>query len=548
MYSNIKNWIKKNRKEVVLICAIIIACLVYSSFYLSLPPKFNSPDETSNYFFAKLYAEKGTLRVFEPLNFFVENRLHPRSMAVVNGYLVPGGFLGLILIYGWLAKILGIRIILVLTPLFAGLAVFCFYEIIKKIFNLQIAFWSSLLLLIHPVFWYYSSRGLYPNILFVSLLIIGFYFLICRSKFTQNYACFILAGFFFGLALTVRLSEIIWVSGMLFLLFLIYREKIRWNQAVLFFVFVFLTFSPILIYNQIFYGSPFLTAYNLNDRQIGESNEDMGWFLSFYKYIFPFGLHFKNILKNFSNYFVGMFWWLAIPFTIGVSIFVHKLINGKLNKEQRIFLFFCFFVFLFLFAYYGSWHFYDNPAKQISIGTSYGRYWLPIHVLSLPYIAFALIKFVKWFSGVRRKILGILFCIIYFLFSFNLTFFDLSDGLLKVREDIKKYTVIVSEINQIIEPGAIIIVDQADKIFFPEYKVIQPLRDEITYKLIPKLAKLVPLYYYGITLPEKDIDYLYAKKLDRRVVEIKKIGDFGAESLYRLESRIVNPEIMGKLK
>lgn len=538
MYFSIKNWLNENQKEAILLVTVVIV----SSFYLTLPPKFNSPDETSNYFFIKLYAENGVLRVFEPLNFFAENRIHPRSVAVVNGYLVPGSFLGLILIYGWLAKIFGLKIVFLLTPFFASLAVFCFYEIIKKVFNKQIAFWSALLLLVHPAFWYFSSRGLFPNILFVSLLIISFYFLVCRSKLTQiktrNYAEFILAGLFFGLAMIVRLSEIIWAGGVLLILFLIYRKKVSWKQIALFLIFAFLTFLPIFLYNQIFYNNPFLTAYNLSDENMLTSdNAGIGWLISFGRYVFPFGLHIKNILKNFSTYFVGMFWWLAIPLAIGVSVFIKKLIDGKLGKEQKVFLFFCFFVSLYLFIYYGSWLFYDNPAREPSVGTSYLRYWLPVYILSLPFAAFVLIKFTNWFSGRRKKAMATVLCLIIFFLSFKLTFFDKNDGLSFVARNVKEYAAIAEEVNQIVEKDAVIIVDQADKFFFPEHRVIQPLRDEQIYKLIPDLANLVPLYYYGMTLPQKDIDYLYAKKIDPKEVEIVKIKDFGGETLYRLEGK-----------
>lgn len=560
MYSTIKKWTKENKEGVFLVCAIIVFFFIYSHFYFSTASlagpsslKFNSPDETSNYFFAKLYAEKGVLRIFEPLNFIAQNKIHPRSAAAVNGYLAPGGFLGIILIYGWLAKIFGTKIILYLTPIFAGLAVFCFYEIIKKIFDRKIAFWSALLLLIHPAFWYFSSRGLFPNILFVSFLVIGFYFLICRSGITRiatrinaesekgiaeikrgNYVSYILAGLFFGLALSVRLSEAIWVGIVLLILFAVYRKKMRWEQVALFLIFAIFTFLPTFVYNQIFYGSPFITAYDLSDKSVTTAGgAGVSWLTSFERYILPFGFNIKNIFKNFSNYFAGMFWWLAIPAAFGMTVFVKRFIEGKLNKKVQVYLFLCFFVSLFLFIYYGSWLFYDNPADQASIGTSYVRYWLPIYILSLPFIIFVLIKFVDWFRGWQRKLIVGSLCIIYFFLSFNLIFFDKNEGLVKVKENVGEYTRVAREVSRIVESDAVIIVDRADKIFFPEYKVIWPLRDDRTYALIPKLVEAVPLYYYGVTLPQKDIDYLYAKKIDPNKIEIVKIGDFGAESLYK---------------
>jgi len=566
MYSIIKNWPKEKREFFILIFLAVIFFFVYFSFYfstapeadLSSPLKFNSPDETSNYFFIKQYAEKGILRVFEPLNFAAENKIQPRSMAVVNGYLVPGGFLGIILIFGWLAKIFGIKIIFYLTPLFAVLAVLCFYQIIKRIFDSRIAFWSALLLFFHPAFWYFSARGLFPNVLFISLLIIGFYFLIYRiplNSFLKKrgkspprsspggeggggiYINYILAGLFFGLAMTVRLSEIIWVAGAVLLLFLIYRKNLKWQQVVLFLIFIFLTFSPIFAYNQIFYGSPFLTAYNLGDENIRSvENQSVGWLVSFSRYVFPFGFYPRNVFKNFSDYFVGMFWWLAVPLAVGVSVFIKKLIDGKLDKKIQTYLFLYFFISLFLFVYYGSWLFYDNPAREVSVGTSYVRYWLPIYILSLPFIIITLTKFIDWSRGGKKKLLIISLCLIYFLFSFKLIFLDRNDGLSVVKAHVREYNLIFQEVNRLIEPEAVIIVDRADKIFFPEHRVIWPSRDDKTYKLIPQLVKILPLYYYGLPLPKKEIDYFYAEKLNPEI-KIIKIRDFGSESLYKFSDK-----------
>jgi len=552
MYFNIKKRKKGNREGIILILAVVAAFFVYSYFYLSTEtgadlssPKFNSPDETANYFFAKLYAEDDTLRVFEPLNFLADNKIHPRSMTVFDGYLVPGSFFGMILFYGWIAKLFGAKIILVLTPLLASFAVICFYRLILKIFDRRVAFWSALLLLIHPAFWYYSSRGLFPNVLFVSLLIIGFYFLLCKDalrsiKYKINgrvYANYIFGGVFLGLAMAVRLSEMIWVAGALIVLYLIYRKSLRIGQVALFLIFAALAFASIFSYNQILYGSPLSTAYNLGSG-VSSGGESPGWLSMLLQYIFPFGFHPKSILQNFSVYFAGMFFWLALPLYAGALIFLKKIFDGKLEKRQEIYFWLSGFIALFLFIYYGSWNFYDNPAEAPSIGTSYVRYWLPVYILSVPIIITALSKLVEKVYPKERKIaVGVLVAVL-FLSSVKIVIFDQNEGLAKIKNNVREYTMIAETINRSIPSDAVIIVDRADKIFFPERRVLLPLRDDGTYRLIPNLVNLAPLYYYGVTLPEKDINYLYKNKIDPEVVEIKKVGDFGVESLYKFESKI----------
>ena len=86
------------------------------------------------------------------------------------------------------------------------------------------------------------------------------------------------------------------------------------------------------------------------------------------------------------------------------------------------------------------------------------------------------------------------------------------------------------------EVDAVIIVDRADKLFFPDRRVIYPLRDEKTYALMLQIVALVPLYYYGITLPQADIDYLNGDKLKAMGLQIDFVENFGEESLYKIYS------------
>lgn len=534
----ITKWIKENRAETALIFLALIFFFIYSWFYLGTAAsgaKFNSPDEAANYFFIENYVTEGTLQVFEPLNLTTGGIVHPRSITVSGGNLIPGSFLGLILIYGWLAKIFTLGIVWWLTPFFAVAAVFCFYEIIKNIFDRRIALWSSFLLLVHPAFWYYASRGFFPNVLFTAFILAGFYFLVGRKKSGGgwNFLDYVFSGLFFGLAMSVRLSEIIWVGAALLLLFIIYRKNLKWPKVAAFLFSFGLAFFPVFFYNRAIYGDPLTTAYNL-----GEGTATAGgaaWFISAVKFIFPFGLEIKNVLKNFSTYFIGMFWWLAVPATFGAAFFIKKLIAGKLDKKIIAYLSLGGFISLFLFLYYGSWFFYDNPAREASIGTSYVRYWLPIYILSLPLVAFTVSKLVDFIRPLQHKLFAAVLCLIFVLFGVNLTFFDKNDGLAYIYKNVWDYAAIADEVNATISEDAIIIADRADKIFFPEHRVITPLREKSTYAAIPELAKTLPLYYYGLPLVEKEMNYLYDGRLNREEIEIIEIKNFGAETLYQLK-------------
>jgi hypothetical protein len=51
-----------------------------------------------------------------------------------------------------------------------------------------------------------------------------------------------------------------------------------------------------------------------------------------------------------------------------------------------------------------------------------------------------------------------------------------------------------------------------------------------------QIVALVPLYYYGITLPQADIDYLNGDKLKAMGLQIDFVENFGEESLYKIYS------------
>ena len=132
-----KSFWSKNKFLVGLVFAGIVFFVFCLLFYSFSGEKFNSPDETSNYFFINLFQETGQLKFFESLNFIAENQIHPRSTTVIDGYVVPGGFLGTILIFGLFAKIFGIKIFFLVTPLFLLFSLFCFYKIVESLKKLE---------------------------------------------------------------------------------------------------------------------------------------------------------------------------------------------------------------------------------------------------------------------------------------------------------------------------------------------------------------------------------------------------------------------------
>jgi hypothetical protein len=236
-------------------------------------------------------------------------------------------------------------------------------------------------------------------------------------------------------------------------------------------------------------------------------------------------------------YGFGLFWWFNLLVVLGLIFFwfFYRKISVE-KKRLSLFYFFSFFVIgAWLSFFYGSWTIHDNPdPNQITMANSYIRYWLPIFVMTTPFAAFPLVWLQKIaYPWIRKISISFLLLLIFSLNSF-LVFFHPQDGLISMRKNLFFYQMIQEDILARTQPESVMIVDRSDKIFFPWRRVRYPLRDEVTYKLMPQILEFVPLYYYGITFPQRDLDYLNEKKLFKQALRIEFLKTYGSESLYRI--------------
>lgn len=488
----------------------------------------NSPDETANFLFIKRMASSQDLYIYEPLNQNIDPIVKPRSVNVYNNNLVPGGFLGLILIYGIIARVLGTGIVLYLTPIITAITVFFFYSIIKRIFNSSIALFASILFLSHPAVWYYSARGLLPNIVFVDFLIIGFYFLSIKQDIKRfaNGSCLreikqvfiiIFSALFIGLAISIRPSEALWIFVSLFIYVIFHRKKIRISQVITFLFVMFLIFIPTFYYNYKIYGSFLNTGYFASPNEFLPAEfyrvENHPILTAFISFFMPFGFNLKALIKNFYYYFIWIFWYLSLPAILGFILCMKKNIRDRLKTKYLIF---SVLVFLFYIIYYGSWQVYDNISKEVTIGVSYVRYWLPIFVISLPFIAFFFNNISKSLKTKRVKISFLFFCfIVFFVLSSYTAFWGTNESLAQVRKNLVQYNAISKQVSQLTENDAVIITERSDKIFFPMRKVIDYSNTDIPlFENLEILHTRAPIYYFT-NLSAYDIDYLNEKKLPK---------------------------------
>lgn len=559
--------------------------------------KWSSPDETANYIFSKLYSQTGEMTIFEKYNLVSDDIIHPRSFASDEGNLKPVSFLGIILIYGFLASLTSYKILPFLTPAFAAIGILFFYLLVKKIFGQRHALISAFLLAAFPPYIYYSARGLFHNILFIVLLIFGLYFgLLMAGKRYEgkrldllNWLLAALSGFLFGLAIITRTSELLWLGPMLFVIWLFNIKKIGFTKLVIFLSFLFLAVLPALYWDQILYGSPLAGGYpemNQSVKTLAQASGDLvkstvAGNLAYSQQlvnkiketIFHFGFAPRQSARMLYYYFTNMFPWLFWPAILGGLLFLRRIY--KWRKKHLVYLIAYSLISLILLFYYGSWQFHDNPdPKSFTVGNSYTRYWLPIYLGALPFASLFLIKLTRalfprfsrkaelggsgsnpsgnavfptagsWLKGQFRRLRRVFFIncsrvilvvLIYFI-SISFVLFGSEEGLIYSFQNQRKFQYELERILDLTESNSVIITRYHDKVFFPERKVIVGLFDDNNMNVrYAKLINYLPVYYYNFTFPEKDLNYLNNKKLKEVNLRIEPVKKITNDfSLYRL--------------
>jgi 4-amino-4-deoxy-L-arabinose transferase-like glycosyltransferase len=507
------NWLKKN-KEMAILAALGLAFFFIYSFLplaqmtqspISLSEvslRFNTPDEVLNNHFADLYAESGKMYYEEPLNLLIGGVIFPRWARVAEEKITPGTFQGIILVYGNLAKIVGRVTIPFLTPFFAVIGVLFFYLLVKEFFEKRVAFVSALLMFIFPGFWYYASRTMFHNVLFLTCLLASLYFLVKLIKHTNQHepkhkATQIIwavpAGLFFGLALITRTSEVVWVALTVLIILLILKPKMKnfWPYALLGLVVCALCFLPILHNNKILYGSYFSFGYSSNittDLEDVSTARPIGLWQAL---LLPFGFHPLNMARVFYKYVLQLFWPWLVFWLIGIILFF----RSKPVKEQKIFLAVPVIIGFWLLIYYGSWRFTDNLSGLVSLGSSYVRYFLPAFVLGLPMAALVLIKLwrLRAWGRLGAVIIGCLLLVI----SYQQVFWRGPEALMGVKNNLLSYRLATADVLKRTQASDVILVDVSqDKIIFPERRHLIVPQNGNELKPIKALLKITNVWFF----------------------------------------------------
>ncbi len=560
----------------VLLLAAVFFFSVSSFIYLGQRPiifhrqpiefvKWLSPDETANYIFAKLYGQTGRLTIFERYNLPAGDIIHPRSFLSVSGVLKPMSFLGIIIYYGFFAALTSYKLIPYFTPALAGLALVYFYLLVKKIFSRPVALVAVFLLASFPPFVYYSARSMFHNVGFVVWLIIGFYYLSRWSRTgLAGYFTSALAGLFFGLALSFRTSEVMWLGPVLALLAALNWRRLSLPQVSLFLAALVLPLMPVFYWNQVLYGAFWRGGYpqmNQSISQLSTASLSLAQAVARAKIgalrpllakikslIFYFG--FKPAKAHLMLKFYGfkMFPWLFYPAGLGLVF----LLAGKKKPTagQKKYLVAVSAAAIFLLYYYGSWEFYDNPDHyQATIGNSYTRYWLPLYLGFLPLAAYALAGLSRFFAGRFWPALAAALVAVIMAVSLHFVLFGSAEGLVPSLAKLRASRYEFKQVLEQTEANAVIITRYHDKLFFPERKVVVGLFDDLKMvSLYRQIARYLPLYYYNFSLPPAAIDYLNRRRLAEAGLKISLVKQITPQfSLYQIKLTGKNKEVERKI-
>ncbi len=518
--------------------AIIIAVvfgLACAAFGLLSPQLWNSPDETAVAFFAKVLAQLGQLWRTEPFNLFQTDLVHPRSIVSLDGLLSPASFYGAIIVFGSLVKIFGASALSWGTPLItlvAGLGVFFS---LRRMMGPKQALFAEVLFFANPAVWYYASRGLYPNLLFLDLAIIGLAVLylrpwkhIIKDRGNERLGLMIDDGiglFFLGMAFLVRPIEFIWLFPILAVLLWKGKKRLFWYRLV-FAIFIVAAFLGVFFYtNDCLYGSPLATGYSVGATEPGIALAARGAasrlpaFISAPRaFILPFGFHPHLALVNLWNYLIAFAWWLPVLAAIGYLL-------TKDRDHRRCFSRAAAWTAAALGVYYGSGIFIDSSISQWTIGSSYVRYFLPATLLLVPLAAMGVERLSH-----KRRFVALAVLLAYVLLGAWTVYLRSPESLVPMRGELAHYAEVKAAVLKETQPKSVIVTERSDKIFFPDRKIILNLRDQGTLDGLSRFLDF-GVYYYGITIDEKELPTIN-KELGARGLQLGRIKTFGNETLY----------------
>lgn len=510
----------------------VLAFFTLSYFQKQLPAEtFNSPDEAANYWFAKEVQKTDLPLFFDGRNIKSQGLVGMRSTRAIGEKTVPGSFLGLPIVAGYFGKVFGSNNIVYLTPILLALTLVAFWDLINRTVRKKFIAWLiTALALLAPPTLFFGSHGMFHNGAFLSFIIFGLWAAVVATE-KKQLGLYFLYGLFFGGALFFRTNEIVWIGPVFFALAItsaiIFQKKTRvekldlttdkpkyakrsvksklfvWLSYLLPWLGFLLPFALIFKINYELYGAIFSFGNYVPDLAAAIATEPM---TLLQKLLMPFGLHPTIIREVVADYFVVMLWPLSLLLwwaVIGCLLYWHRL--SKLWRGAYVAYV---LVSIWLVILYGSWEFYDHPLLKLeTIGTSYVRYWWPIWILGLPFLAKV---WSLWsdkearFMHIKRSagawILLCLMVVFYAPWAILTAYTSQPEGLLTSLSVYAQDDAVRDKVMATTDKGAVILAHTMDKIIWPGRQVIYSLPTPQTKKIVAQLlAQKIKIYELQMT-------------------------------------------------
>lgn len=542
---------KKHLNKILFYLALVCFFFLSLFFFKEVPGQiFNSPDETANFYLAKNFFEKSNFFLASPSGKELPSFLMPRSFLRFGSFLAPGGFLGFPLFTGFLAKIFSFNFLPYFLALFLVLSLLAWRSALKVLFGERLALLSAYLFLIHPVFLYFSPRLFFPNFLFLNFLVFSFYFLIkisslsevqlpkedktveletplSEDKLSKRYFFSFCFGLTLAIAILLRPIEALWFLPIFLIFYLGALKQFKAFSYLLFFLGLILPLSFMFLFQFLTYRNALYSGYLFS-----LPDQSKSWI----KILFPFGFNWRLAFKNWFDYFFALTSWFTIPLLLGLFSCFFRFQNAPLGFRKKISFWLLAFLFvsLWLVSFYGSWQISDRLDRKVSLGVSYTRYFMPLYLLSLPFVALGIFRLKRIFSFLSGFLVSIfIFGLIYF--SQAMVFWQGDESQKAILETLKKNLVVRENLLKIVPEKEIVVTDLGDKIFFPYREVVNFERRDAFLKELNKLAQTQSLWYETAfeeagVLKERELLW------QKYSLDIAKVADLGYNhKLFKIE-------------